>query len=507
MNKPASRVHFVDVLRLIALAQMVNGHTLHALLREEFRHGSGYQSYLWFRGLVSVAFLLVAGLAFHITTVARFAEHKRDPQAMRRRVLRALQIIAIGLLLRLPVTALLTLNARGFARGLMDLTHVDVLPCIGVSLLMLEGLVALSQNPWQMLSACFGLSVLCTLATPWGATLPTTGPIAFVSGWLGPQGGSAFPLLPFSGYVFAGVVLGAIALPVHERGLSPALRLLAAGLGLFIVAGVAARSAWSLSHGAAANVHSPTFFTQKLAALTLAIAVLAYTLRNVQALPAPLRILTGETLAIYVFHLLVLYGFPIFLQRRFGGAQLTLSAALSVSVCMLVASTALGLGWHRLKGWSPARRFIPSPRVTLLASCAVGACALLLVASQAFADPPVNTNSGRYAISGYDPVAYFDVGKPVQGVPAFQSQYRGATWLFASAAHLHAFEADPSHFMPSYSGYCAYAAAQGRLVSVDPQAWAIVHGRLFLNYSVDVRVKWNADRERYIRDADARFPK
>jgi hypothetical protein len=45
------------------------------------------------------------------------------------------------------------------------------------------------------------------------------------------------------------------------------------------------------------------------------------------------------------------------------------------------------------------------------------------------------------------------------------------------------------------------------LVSVDPQAWAIVHGRLFLNYSVDVRVKWNADRERYIRDADARFPK
>jgi YHS domain-containing protein len=507
MNKPAARVHFIDVLRLIALAQMVNGHTLHALLREDVRQGSGYHSYLWFRGLVSVAFLLVAGLAFHVTTVARFAEHKRDPQAMRRRVLRALQIIAIGLFLRLPLTPLLELNARGFAAGLLDLSHVDVLPCIGVSLLMLEGLVALSRRPWQVVSACFGLAVLCALAAPWGASLPAAGPIAFVTGWLGPQGGSAFPLLPFSGYVFAGVVLGALALPAHARGANPALRLMAAWLGLFSVASLAQHSAWSLTRAVAANVHSPTFFTQKLAAVTLAVAVLAYALRNVRALPEALRILTGETLAIYVFHLIVLYGFPIFLQRRLGGAHLPLSAALSVSACMLVASTALGLGWHRLKRWTPARRFIPSPRVTVLASCAVAACALLLVASQAFADPPVNTNGGRYAISGYDPVAYFDVGKPVPGVVAFQTKYRGATWLFSSAAHLHSFEADPTHFMPSYSGYCAYAAAQGRQVSIDPQAWAIVNGRLFLNYSLDVRVKWNADRERYIREADAHFPK
>ena len=82
----SDRVHFVDVLRLIALAQMVNGHTLHAVLRPELRSGDFYSGYLWFRGLVSVAFMLVAGFAFHITTVARFEQHKADPAAMRRRL-------------------------------------------------------------------------------------------------------------------------------------------------------------------------------------------------------------------------------------------------------------------------------------------------------------------------------------------------------------------------------------------------------------------------------------
>ena len=44
--------------------------------------------------------------------------------------------------------------------------------------------------------------------------MPATLPLGFVTGWLGPQGGSAFPLLPYSGYVFAGAVLGKITILV-----------------------------------------------------------------------------------------------------------------------------------------------------------------------------------------------------------------------------------------------------------------------------------------------------
>jgi YHS domain-containing protein len=504
----ANRIHFVDVLRLIALAQMVNGHTLHAVLREDVRQGDVYQGYLWFRGLVSVAFMLVAGFAFHVTTVARFEQHRRDRAAVQRRVMRALQIIAIGFLLRLPLSALLTLNVRGLALGLMGLTRIDVLPCIGVSLLVLEGLVAICRRPGEVVIACLGLSIVCALAAPWGASLPATGAIAFLTGWLGPQGGSAFPLLPFSGYVFAGVVLGAVALPAGARTAVrvPSPRLLASSALLFPVSWLAAHAPWSLARPSSVAVHTPAFFVLKLAVVTLAVALLARALRGVRALPEPLRVLAGETLAVYVFHLLMLYGFPFNLHARFG-TTLSLTPALSLSVLMLFSSAAVGIGWHRVKRWQPARRFVPSERLTVLASCLIVSCALLLGASHALADAPVNTNGTRYAIAGYDPVAYFEDKRAAKGSADFQFQYQGAAFLFASDAHKRAFQANPSRFAPAYGGHCAFAAAQGRLVNIDPQAWSIVRDRLYLNYSLAVRDQWNADRDRYIRLADAYWAK
>jgi YHS domain-containing protein len=501
------RVHFVDVLRLLALAQMVNGHTLHAVLREDVRHGDFYQGYLWFRGLVSVAFMLVAGVAFYITTVARFEQHRRDPAAFQRRVMRALLIVAIGFLLRLPLSALLSLHLRALESGLMSLSRIDVLPCIGVSLLVLECLVRIGKSPRQVVSACLGLCILCALAAPWGASLPSTGATAFVTGWLGPQGGSAFPLLPFSGYVFAGVVLGALALPAAGRTPAhlTALRLAGASLVLFALGWLAARGPGWLAHASSPQVHTPSFFVTKLATVTLAMALLSLCLRNVRGLPGPLRVLAGETLAVYVFHLLVLYGFPINLHGRIG-TTLALPLALSLSTLMLAASAAAGLGWHHITRWHPARRFLPSERVALLASSAIVICAMLLVATRAFAEPPVNTNGTDYAIGGYDPVAYFQDKHATKGSPQFQFQHQGATWLFASELHKRTFEASPARYLPRYGGHCAFAAAQGRLVTIDPQAWSIVRDRLYLNYSLAIRDQWNADRERFIRLADARFP-
>jgi hypothetical protein len=368
----SKRIVFVDVLRLIALAQMVNGHTLHALLREDVRHGVAYDRYLWFRGLVSVAFMLVAGLAFQITTLARFEEHKHSALAQRRRVLRAVEIIAIGFLLRLPLLAALQLDAQGVRRGLLGLARIDVLPCIGVSLLVLEALTWFCKRPRQVVVACAWLSLLAALLSPWGATLPATGTLAFVTGWLGPQGGSAFPLLPFSGYVFAGVVLGAIALPEGGRtsSLRAAVRLLLMAAALGLTGWLARYLPWSFERVPGVNVVGPSFFVQKLAVVTLALSFLACALSRIRELPATLRILTAETLAIYVFHLFVLYGFPFALHTRLG-TSLPLVAALSSSGCMLAASSAVGLLWHALKNLPPTRRFMPSSRITVLAACAL----------------------------------------------------------------------------------------------------------------------------------------
>lgn len=478
------RVVFVDVLRLIALAQMVNGHTLHALLNASVRQGEFYQGYLWFRGLVSVAFMLVAGLAFQITTLSRFERHKSDAEARRRRVLRALEIIAIGFLLRFPLASLVTLDVAALERGLSNLTRIDVLPCIGVSLLVLEGLVSLFRKPAHVVAACALLALLCASLAPWGATLPVDGALGFVTGWLGPQGGSQFPLLPYAGYVFAGAVIGFVVFPAS--GQAPSARLFVCGAVL-------------LGTGLLAQV----FVAQRLGAVTLAVAVLAYALRDVTELPRVLRVLSGETLALYVFHLLVLYAQPIALHSRLG-ETLALAPALGWSALMLIATTAFGLAWNRLKTWRPAQRALPSERAIVLAFAGALSLTLAVLATRAAAAAPtINTNGTAYAIGGYDPVAYFEQSAAVRGKAEHSAQYAGATWLFADAAHRSAFQKDPAHYAPAYAGHCAYAAAQKRLVNIDPNAWSIVQGRLYLNYSLDIRRKWDSERERFIRAADA----
>jgi YHS domain len=63
----------------------------------------------------------------------------------------------------------------------------------------------------------------------------------------------------------------------------------------------------------------------------------------------------------------------------------------------------------------------------------------------------------------------------------------GATWYFASAENRDRFAADPERYVPQYGGYCAWAVAHGYTAKIDPEAWKIVDGKLYLNYSKDVQ--------------------
>ncbi len=120
---------------------------------------------------------------------------------------------------------------------------------------------------------------------------------------------------------------------------------------------------------------------------------------------------------------------------------------------------------------------------------------------------PVNVTSDGVAIKGYDPVAYFTDGRPVRGKEEFQYEWKGAKWRFASAEHRDLFKAGPDKYAPQYGGYCAYAVSQGKTADIDPDAWNIVNGRLYLNLSRDVQKIWSRDIPGYIRKADLNWPR
>ncbi len=110
------------------------------------------------------------------------------------------------------------------------------------------------------------------------------------------------------------------------------------------------------------------------------------------------------------------------------------------------------------------------------------------------------------AIDGTDPVAYFTEGKPVEGSSDHEVEWNGTTWRFASAANKASFEADPEKYAPQYGGYCAWAVAQGYTASTDPEAWKIVDGKLYLNYSRDVQSRWEGDIPGNIVAANNNWP-
>ncbi|MCG6194388.1 YHS domain-containing protein [Leptospira sp. FAT2] len=105
------------------------------------------------------------------------------------------------------------------------------------------------------------------------------------------------------------------------------------------------------------------------------------------------------------------------------------------------------------------------------------------------------------AIEGYDPVAYFVSGRPIEGKGEFSYKWKGADWYFSSAENLKRFRENPERYVPQFGGYCAYGIALGEKVNIDPNQWKIVDGKLYLNYDHETQGLWEKDIPGFIRKA------
>ncbi|HSS63651.1 MAG TPA: YHS domain-containing (seleno)protein [Gammaproteobacteria bacterium] len=137
----------------------------------------------------------------------------------------------------------------------------------------------------------------------------------------------------------------------------------------------------------------------------------------------------------------------------------------------------------------------------------------LLGTSVAMAAAETNVSSGLtikgspLAVHGYDVVAYFTQGQPTIGRAKFSTEYKDATYRFASSEHLKAFEKNPEKYVPQYGGYCAYGVAVGAKFDGDPLLWKIVDGKLYLNLNEDIQATWEKDIPENITKANRNWTK
>ena len=122
--------------------------------------------------------------------------------------------------------------------------------------------------------------------------------------------------------------------------------------------------------------------------------------------------------------------------------------------------------------------------ITDLPSCLAGSVlAATVMAAPALAGEINVGYFGNVAIKGYDPVAYFTQSQAVKGSSEYTHEWLGATWHFSGEENRDLFSADPISYAPQYGGHCADGLAYGDMTTnIDPEAWRIIDGKLYLNY-------------------------
>ncbi|MBF4256347.1 YHS domain-containing protein [Vibrio anguillarum] len=133
---------------------------------------------------------------------------------------------------------------------------------------------------------------------------------------------------------------------------------------------------------------------------------------------------------------------------------------------------------------------------------------LLFVSNVSLAEDEIYTSFlSNKALSGYDTVAYFTEGEPVKGSSGFSTLYKNAQWYFSSKENLELFLNNPNQYAPQYGGYCAWAVSEKNdFAPGDPNQWAIVDGKLYLNYDKKIKTLWDANQAVHIQQADKNWP-
>jgi hypothetical protein len=322
---------------------MVQGHVMDTLLA---RAALAEPWYVWqqmLHGSTAPGFLFASGFV---------AGLPRAPLSLRaglRRARRLLFVLGVGYYLHLPYFSLWkTLGASTSAeRALLfacDALHV--IAATQLFVLLLQWLVGRSWTRWAGV-----LAILIVVATPfvWSAGLGARLPEALAP-WVDEQTGSRFPVFPFSAFVLAGTLAGALL--GHAPPARRHRREVVAGLGLLALGGALALA---LEGRVDFWGPSPAYVLVRLGALLLLLRVIEAAAATGHPAMRALALLGHETLLVYVLHLTLLFGGGVFGASPLTAWHGTLGFARATGLLVLMLPLLLAAAWL----WRTAKHRAP----------------------------------------------------------------------------------------------------------------------------------------------------
>jgi len=201
MKAQTNRLFFIDAMRAWAILMMLQGHFIDGLLDPVYRdtENAAFNVWLYFRGITAPVFFTVSGFIFTYLLI-RIPQKGFNNPRVAKGVRRGLQLLLIGYLLRLNVLGL-------FKGQLYNAFYlVDVLHCIGLSILALIGvyLLASKRKPYLFPTLLLGITLVLFLFEPvykqWSFSfLPNA-----LANYFTKTNGSVFTIFPWLGYATLG---------------------------------------------------------------------------------------------------------------------------------------------------------------------------------------------------------------------------------------------------------------------------------------------------------------
>ncbi len=347
MTAKSNRLFFIDAMRAWAILMMLQGHFIDGLLDPVFRDSSNtiYNIWLYFRGITAPVFFTVSGFIFTYLLIRVPQTGMQNPRVSKG-IRRGLQLLAIGYLLRL--------NLGGLLKGQIynGFYLIDVLHCIGLSILGLIGIYVLTAKKKKYLFPT--LLVVITLVLflfervykDWSfAFLPD-----FLANYFTKANGSVFTIIPWFGYTTIGAFISVLFTRFKNyKYLYPAAISMALFVGYLLI--YQSSAAFSVLYDWTAFeflklILSNNYLFIRLGNVFVVFAVFMI-LRHLMTNKTVLKI-GASTLSIYVIHFIILYGsFTGLGLYRFFNHSLSPEIVIPGAFAFMFACTFLALQYNK----------------------------------------------------------------------------------------------------------------------------------------------------------------
>lgn len=307
MENKTARLYFVDAMRAWAILMMLQGHFIDGLLDPIFRDNDNLAFSIWkyFRGITAPVFFTVSGFIFTYLLVRGDKIGLQNPR-VQKGIRRGLQLVLIGYLLRM--------NLFGLLQGdIYDSFYlIDVLHCIGLSLLGIVGVYLLTSKLNKSVFPVILVFLTCTLFIfePAYQRMQLAFIPEFLANYFTKVNGSVFTIFPWFGYATFGAFLSLIFTRFKNfKWLYPAAISIAIAVGSGLIF-YSSDLFLALSRATSIQLFADVFFNNylfiRLGDVFLVFAVFML-IRGVLKNRTLLKI-GQSTLSIYIIHFIILYG-------------------------------------------------------------------------------------------------------------------------------------------------------------------------------------------------------